>query len=287
MFEVTVLGSSAAMPTVERNLPAIAVRRDGDIFLLDCGEGTQRQMMRFGLSFMKVKAIFISHLHLDHFLGVFGMLKTMGLNERKDELVIYAPQGSAGVFGKESFLRVIEIKDGFSQDFGEFSVSAFSVKHAGECLGFSFEEKERRRFHEEKAKSLGIKGELFSKISREGKLKIGKKSIKLSEVTYAVPGKKLVYTGDTSPCASLEKAAKGADLLISEATFACDRKDEAAQNGHMTSEDAAKTAKKAKAKKLLLTHISGRYRDTSQLLAEAKEIFPETAVAHDGMKIPV
>ena len=163
MFEITVLGCSSAMPTVDRSLSAIAVRKDGEVFLFDCGEGAQRQMMRFGVSYMKVRAIFISHLHLDHFLGVFGLLETLRLNGRKDALTIYAPPGSKNVFGAKDFLKIVELEDGFSEDFGAFTMSAFQVSHKGDCFGFCLEEKEKLRFFEDKAKSLGIKGALFSR----------------------------------------------------------------------------------------------------------------------------
>ena len=141
MFEVTFLGTSAAVPTIQRNLLAIAVRRDGDIFLLDCAEGTQRQMMKFGLSYMKVKAIFITHLHLDHFLGVFGLVETMRMNGRKDKLAIYGPRGSKATFGKKDFVEINEIDDKWSADFGEFTASSFKTKHEHDSMGFVFEEK--------------------------------------------------------------------------------------------------------------------------------------------------
>lgn len=287
MLEITVLGCSSAMPTVERSLSSIAIRKDGDIFLFDCGEGSQRQMMRFGVSYMKIRAIFITHLHLDHFLGVFGLLETLRLNGRKEPLTIYAPPGSKGVFGTKEFLKIVELSDGFSEDFGTFTVSAFKVSHKGDCFGFCLEEKEKLRFFEDKAKSLGIKGPLFSKIEKEGSLKLNGKLIKLKDVTYAKPGKKLVFSGDTIPCAPLLKAAKNADLLIHEATFGEDKKEEAKETSHSTAQQAATTAKKAKAKRLLLTHFSGRYADTSILVSEAKAIFAGTSAAQDGTKLEI
>lgn len=287
MFEVTMLGTASAVPTLQRSLSAIAVRRDGDVFLLDCGEGTQRQMMRFGVSYMKVQAIFITHLHLDHFLGVFGLVETMGLNGRGGKLSIYGPAGSKAVFGKKSFVEVIEIDEKFSSDFGGFTVSAFKAEHERHGLGFVFEEKEKRRFYEEKAKSLGLKGPMFTQIMQKGEITVGKKKIKLKDVTYVQPGKKLAYTGDTLPCAATAKAAKGADLLIHDCTFGSDREAEAAEAKHSTAAQAAKVAKKAGVKRLLLTHLSGRYLDTAPLLSEARAIFPGTAVADDGMKIEV
>ncbi len=287
MFEVTMLGTASAVPTIQRSLPAIAVRRDGDVFLLDCGEGCQRQMMRFSVSYMKVKAIFITHLHLDHFLGAFGLIETMGLNGRKEKLTIYGPKGSGAVFGRKDFLEVVEIDEKFSLDMGEFAVSSFATAHSRDSLGFVFEEKERRRFYDEKAKSLGLKGPMFTQIMQKGELSVGGKKIRLKDVTYPQPGKKLAYSGDTAPSAAVARAAKGADLLIHEATFGEDRLEEAREAKHSTASQAAQTAKKAGAKKLLLTHMSGRYLDTRPLLEEAKKKFENVLVAKDGLKLTV
>ncbi|MCX8194723.1 MAG: ribonuclease Z [Candidatus Micrarchaeota archaeon] len=288
MFEITFLGTSAAVPTLERNLSAIAVRREGEIYLLDCAEGTQRQMMRFGLSFMKVRAIFISHLHLDHFLGVFGLMETMRLNGRQEILSIYGPKGTRAVIGKGgNFVQVHEIDENFSCDFGEFAVSSFKTKHEGLSLGYCLEEKEKRRFYEDKAKKLGIKGPMFSEIAKKGSLKVGGRVVKLEEITYVQKGKKICYTGDTLPCENTVLAAKGADLLIHEATFGEDKKEEAEESWHSTARQAAQVAKKAKAKRLVLTHISGRYKSPLGLLEEARAVFKDTAVAEDGLKLEV
>ncbi len=287
MFELTVLGTSSAMPTPERSLSCIAMRRDGDIFLFDCGEGSQRQMMRFGVSYMKVRAIFISHLHMDHFLGVFGLLETLRLNGRAEKLTIYAPRGAEGVFGRKEFLEIKEIDDKWSEDFGSFTVSSFATKHAGTSFGFAIEEKEKVRFHEAKAKGLGLAGPMFTEIQKKGSLRVNGKTIKLKDVTYTSPGRKIVYSGDSAPCASLARAAKGADLLIHESTFGSDKVAEAKETSHSTAEDAAACAKKAGAAKLLLTHFSCRYANTSQLVEEAKAVFPAVEAAKDGMKLEV
>jgi ribonuclease Z len=287
VFEVTMLGTSCAVPTVQRNLSSVAVRRDGDVFLFDCGEGTQRQMMRFGVSYMKVKAIFITHLHLDHFLGAFGMIETMGLNGRKEKLSVFAPKGFSEAFSRKPFVEVAVIGKGFSVDFGAFSVAAFPTKHSRESYGFVLEEKEKRRFNEEKAKSLGLRGPMFSEISKKGKLKVGNKTVKLEDVTYVQPGRKMIYTGDSAPCHETVNAAKGADLLIHEATFSDEKKEEAAETRHSTAAQAAEVAKKAGAKRLLLTHLSGRYVETETLLSEAKAVFKNSEVAEDGMKLQV
>jgi len=285
MIEITVLGTAAAMPTIRRSLPSIAVRRDGDIFLFDCGEGTQRQMMRFGLSYMKVRAIFLSHLDLDHFLGIFGLLETMKLNNRTEKLSVCGPPGTKAAIGRKEFLEITEFGEGFAAAFGGFSIRAFPVKHKPHSFGFVFEEEEKVRFFEDKARAAGLSGQMFSEIAEKGALKVGGKIVKLRDITYRQAGKKLVYTGDTAPCSEVAKVSKGADLLIHDCTFGSDREEEAKETQHSTAKDAAKTAKKAGAKKLILTHFSGRYADTSALLAEARAIFQETLAAEDGMRL--
>lgn len=285
MFEITMLGTSSGAPTQERGLSSVAVRHEGGVFLLDCGEGTQRQMMKFGVSYMKVQAVFISHTHLDHWLGLIGLIETMNLNGRAEPLAVYAPKGLAEFAGRRPFVKFFELKEGALADFGEFYASAFPTRHSPGSFGFVFEEKGRRRFYEDKAKKLGIKGPMFSQIMEKGELKVNGKKVLLKSVTYAQPGRKLVYTSDTAPCAATAKAAKGADLLIHEATFSEEHAQEAKDAQHSTAAQAAEIAKKAGAKRLLLTHISGRYKDASQLLEEAKKIFPSSLAAHDGMKL--
>ena len=287
MFEVTMLGTASAVPTLQRGLSAIAVRRDGDVYLLDCGEGTQRQMMRFGVSYMKVRAIFITHLHLDHFLGVFGLVETMALNGRKEKLLIFGPRGCSAVFNKKEFVEIIEIDGKFSRQFEGFTASAFPTAHTKDSLGFVFAEEARRRFYEDKAKALGIKGPMFSQLMGKGSVKVEGKAIKLKDVTYEQEGKKLAYTGDAVASAAIAKAVKGADLLIHESTFCSDRAAEAKEAKHCTALQAAQEAKKAGAKKLLLTHISGRYLGPQQLIDEAKKAFENTVVAEDGLKVTV
>jgi ribonuclease Z len=282
MFEIIFLGTSSATPTVERGLPSIAIRKEGKIILFDCGEGTQRQMMKFGVSYMKVDAIFISHLHLDHFLGLFGLIETMALHKREKPLEVFVPEGFK-FFNKKPFLKITHIKDKDVFEFGNFSVSVFKNNHAQPSFAFLIKENDKIKFFEKKAKSLGIKGPLFSQILKEGELLIGKKKIKLKDVTYVQPGKKIVYSGDTAFLDEMIKIAKDADLLIHEATFCSDREEEAKNTLHSSAKQVAQLAKKAKVKKLVLTHLSGRYSDPELFLSDAKQ-FKNTIVAKDGLK---
>lgn len=298
MMSVTVHGCSASAPTPERGMPAISVQIGGDVLLLDCGEGTQRQMMRHGVSYAKVYAILISHLHLDHFLGVFGLAETLRLSGRDEPLNVFGPRGSKGTFGISKILTVREFeaeKDSptiplFDLPSHTHSVSAFPVSHGQRvgAFGYIIRQKPYLRFHEEKAKKAGLKGAMFTEIQEKGELKIGKKTLKLSDLTYEQPGKKIVYTGDTVFCKSVIEAAHGADLLIHDCTFAHDLSEEAKEKFHSTAKEAGIAAHKAKAKRLLLTHISSRYADPSALVEEAKKEFSgEVIAAKDGLKIEI
>lgn len=294
MMSITILGCTASVPTPARGMPSVAVQIDGDVILLDCGEGTQRQMMQMGVSYSAVQAVFISHLHLDHFLGLFGLLETMRLNGRTAPVRLYGPSGSARVFAGRPLLEVHEIGSAHSPADGktpmfsirEHDLCVFPVSHGlrGAAFGVLIRQRPYRRFHEAKAKMLGLKGPMFTQIQKEGKLKIGKKTVSLEDVTYVQEGKSLCYSGDTEYCETLVKAAQGVDLLIHEATFDESQRDAAREKFHSTAGDAAKAAAKAKVKRLLLTHISGRYADPAPLVGEAKKIFPNAEAAKDGWK---
>ena len=199
MLDLTILGSAASSPTPERRLPAIALRISGDLLLLDCGEGTQRQMMKMGVSYAKVQAIFISHLHLDHYLGVFGLLETLRLQGRTKPLPLFGPAGSSRVFARSKLLEIHELEHSAKlkkpiYSLNDYDVYAFPVDHGtgGEAFGFSVIEHDRRRFHEAKAHAAGLVGSMFSEIQKKGLLKIGTKTIKLDDISYLQTGKKLV-----------------------------------------------------------------------------------------------
>ena len=303
MMDITVLGCAASTPTPERSLPSIAVRIDGDVLLFDCGEGTQRQMMRHGVSYAAVKAVFISHLHLDHFLGLFGLGETLRLSGRPEPIEVFGPPGTMrflSSFGPREIFSVHEITKEQLVDcnplskspkplitINEHDIFVLPANHGPKVNAYSFllREHDRLRFHETKAKSLGLAGPMFKEIQKNGSLKIGSKTIHLDDVTYVQPGKCIVYSGDTSYSPELARAAKGADLLMHDATFDEGQRPLADERAHSTAADAANTAKKAGVRQLLLFHLSGRYRDPQMLLDEAKKIFPNTIAAEDGLKI--
>jgi ribonuclease Z len=276
---------------VQRNLASVAVRYDGDVYLFDCGEGTQRQMMKYRMSYAKTKAIFISHLDADHYLGVAGLCHTLNMIGRKpnEKLLVFGPRGTArkieGLGCNYGFLELHDVGEGEVYKGSGFAVSAFAVKHGSNSLGYSFEENSGRNFDKAKCDKLGIKGLMFRELEQKGEVAVGKKKIKIEDVTIPKAGKKIVYTGDTMKCEAVVKAAKGADLLVHEGTFGDELKKEAQEKEHATVSDAAKVAKEAKVKKLVITHISNRYEDVGGLLKEARKIFNASEIAHDGMEI--
>ena len=288
MVKVTFLGTSASVPSVERGMPSIAIKAK-ELYIFDCGEGAQRQMMKCKIGFGSIKAIFISHMHLDHFLGVYGLLETLRLSfPDMKNLPVFAPPGFYELLiNKWKFIDLREIKPGLLFDDGEAQISAFRVKHSRDSFGFVYAEKEKLKFFEEKAHRLGLAGALFKEIQEKGSVIVGGKKILLEDVTWARKGRKIVYSGDCTPSPGTLKEAESADLLIHEATYSEECAKEAEERNHSTASQAAQIAKEAGVKQLALTHISCRYKDTSELLKEAREIFQNTIIAEDGMAIDV
>ncbi|MDD5172512.1 MAG: ribonuclease Z [Candidatus ainarchaeum sp.] len=286
MFRVTFLGTSGSIPTVERGMPAMAIKYESELMLWDCGEGTQRQLMRYKVGYGSVDHIFISHPHLDHYLGMFGLLETLKLSSPSPRhLNIFMPK--ALELDGYPFISLNKMRSGEIYRGRGFSVNAVQVKHCRGSYGLVFQEEDKIKFHEEKAHSLGLKGTLFKEIQKKGKVKTPKGEVTLGDVTWTKPGRKVVYSGDCLPDDNIIEAARGADLLIHEATFEDSMKQEAIERSHSTAKGAAEVAKVSGVKRLVLTHISPRYSDVSGLLAEATSIFPETVIAEDGMFIDI
>lgn len=296
MFEIVFLGTSASAPSVRRGLSAQIVKRDEYRFLVDCGEGTQRQILQSGTGFKRLNHILLTHGHLDHILGLGGLLSTLMRWEVLDELEVYGGRGTLdrvhdllyGVVlrGKQpkTKLHLREIKPGTFFETDDFTITAFPVTHRGpSCLGYRFEEKSHRPFLAEKADELGIP---FGPVRRDlvqGKsitLEDGKRIDPDEVLGEALKGASLVITGDTARTDNLLDAAKEADTLVIEATYSHVDADLARQFGHITARQAAELAKQAGVKRLVLTHLSRRYRERD-ILREAREIFPESYVARD------
>lgn len=295
MLKLTFLGTGGAVPSIRRAMPAIAVKWD-KLFLWDCGEGTQREMMKRGVGYGSVEAIFITHMHLDHFLGAFGLIETVRMNTQKEFLRVFAPRGFARIFESMSpsfmrrpdFVRLEELREGEVYRGKDYAISAFRVEHGANAFGLVFREDNKRKFDEKKAKGMGLRGAMFTEIQKKGFVEAGGRRVGLDEVSWERKGIKVVYSGDTRPTESVVEAAKGADLLIHDATFAEGMGDEAEGRFHTTAADAARIAKRAEVKRLVLTHISCRYADdVKALLEEARAIFRNTEIAKDGMEVEV
>jgi len=286
MLEALFLGTGAGIPSRQRSVPGLAVRIAGEIVLLDCGEGTQRQLMVSPFSFMKIEGIFITHLHGDHILGLPGLLMTIGMSNRGRSLMLCGPPGirkwiddclSACCEDLRYELNIIEAEDDLTMTFKGYSITAFATEHEVHSLGFKVLESPSRRFH----KDIISENNLTSKDLRSIKSGHTVNGITYEDATYLVPGTSLVYTGDTVPCDSVRRHSIEADVLVHESTFMDSERDLAIKHGHSTSLQAADIAKGCNCEALILTHISGRYKDTTDMLNEAKSIFENTFIAED------
>jgi ribonuclease Z len=306
MLKLTFLGTGAACPSLERNVSSIALAREGETMLFDCGEGTQRQMMRYGVTFA-FREIFFTHFHSDHLLGVIGLVRTLGLlnvfggAERREGLVLYGPKGArrilqhameVGIERVKFPLEIVELRPGDRLGRDDYDIVTFETDHRADTIGYALVEHQRLgRFDPDRARALGIpEGPLWGKIHKGETITLddGRRIAPSELVGEARPGRTVVISGDTRPVAALEEAAKGADLLVHEATFSQEDHQRARETGHSTSLEAAEIAARAGVRQLVLTHISPRYsREAPELLAEARAVFPETVIARDGMEIEV
>jgi ribonuclease Z len=300
VLSVTFLGTGAACPTVDRNVAALAVQREGETILFDCGEGTQRQMMRYGVGFSFTE-VFFTHFHADHMLGITGLLRTMGLQDRSAPVTLYGPRGAQRILGAAMSLgiernkfpvEVVEIRAGDRLRRDEYDIVVFETQHRADTVGYALAEHTRLgRFHPERARELGVpEGPLWGRLHKGETVTLDDGRTVSPPDLVGAPrrGRTLVYSGDTRPHLALLEAARGADLLIHEATFGGDEAERAVETGHSTAAEAARVALEAGVRRLVLTHISPRYtRDAPELLAEARAVFPETAIARDGMTLEV
>ncbi len=300
VLRLTFLGTSSSRPTVRRGVACLAVQRGGDLYLFDCGEGTQRQMMRFAVGF-GVREIFISHMHADHYLGIPGLLRTMSLQDRTEDLVVRGPAGAETALraalqiggdhlGFSVVVKGLEPEEEVS--FGEYSVRAFRTDHTAASLGFALVETDRLgRFDVTKARTAGVpEGPLFGRLHHGHDVELPDGTqIKASDlVGHSRPGRRLVYSADTRPCQTVRDAATGADLLVHEATFGNDDLQRAIETRHSTAREAAEVAAAAGVGRLVLTHFSARHSEQpGRLVAEARSVFPDVSAAEDGMSIEV
>jgi ribonuclease Z len=298
-LQVIFLGTAASIPTPARALPSVVVKRKNEVLMFDCGEGVQRQMIKARVGFHKKMKIFISHMHGDHVLGLPGLLQTMSLLDRTQKLEVYGP------IGVQAFIEAIQQtvqfvltfplhihqikKEGVICNEEEYQIETTQTDHAVSSLGYALIEKSRPgRFSPEKAELLGVpEGPLWSRLQHGEKVKTSKGKVVKPEQVVGPPrlGIKIVYSGDTRPTKSLGELSENADLLIHEATLEDELLKKANEDGHSTPSQAAEIARKARVKRLILTHVSSRYKDAQMLLEQARKIFPNTDVAEDFMTI--
>jgi len=292
-IKITFLGTSGAIPSIERNHTAVLLSYKSENILVDCGEGTQRQFKYAKLSPNKVTKLLITHWHGDHVLGIPGFLQTLAFSDYKKTLEVYGPVGTKKfmecmlktfAFSGEVKMKIIELsKEGKFFDSGDFYLEAKKLTHGVSCFAYNFVEKGKLKIDKDKLKKSGLPGGPLMKKLKEGKDVSWKgKKFKFKDLTYGDVEKKVSIVLDTAYDKKIAKFVDGADLLISEASFDSSFKTKAKEYNHMTSEQAAEIAKAGKVKKLILMHLSQRYgKATKKLLDEAKKIFSKSSLAED------
>ena len=295
MLEIVFLGTGSGIPTKRRNHSAIWLRYEGEHMLWDCGEGTQRQLLNAGTNFMKIDRIFITHWHADHWAGLIGLIQTMNLEKRRRTLHIYGPEAERFVsdildmdYWGPRFRIVPETLPAEGDEITtilktrDFQILSTPVNHTVPAVAYCFREKDRVNVNLKKAGRFGLgQGPLIGKLKARGEIEYKGQVVRLEDVSDVSPGLKVVYSGDTKPCRTLEKISQDADVLIHDATFV----EEKENRMHAGAKEAAQIAKKANVKKLVLTHFSRRYQDTRTLQERAEKIFKNTVVAEDFMRL--
>ena len=291
-LDLVFFGTSGSVPTAQRAPSALLLRRGGERLLFDCGEGTQRQMLRSSVGLVELREVFISHFHADHYLGLPGMLKTFALRRRELPLTVYGPTGLGDlsgtlrrIFGKLTYgVELVELRPGDVLERGDHRLVTFPVAHGVTALGYALVEEARPgRFDVEAADALGVP---FG--PERGALQRGESIVLADGRTIAPdavlgpprPGRKVVLTGDTAAADSVREAARGADVLVHEATFCEEERERAAETLHSTALEAAEVARDAEVGMLALTHLSNRYFGP-EVAREARAVFPETVVPKD------
>jgi len=294
------LGTGAAIPTSRRNHTSILLQYKDENILVDCGEGTQRQFRKAKLNPCNLTRILITHWHGDHILGLPGLLQTLALNKYNKTLHVYIPKNTRYhielIFKMFVFVGAIkyevhEVDSGVFLETSDFKIEAEKMEHRTPSLAYSFIEKEKIRINKSKLIKLKIKGKIIAELVKGKDIEWNGKKVKSKDITYKQEQRKITFILDTAINKNMEKIAKNSDLLISESTFLDDSENDtslAKEDFHLTAKQAAETAKKAKVKKLILTHISQRYdANEKPLLNEARKIFKNTEIAEDFFKVEV
>ncbi len=295
MLEIVFLGTGSGIPTKKRNHPSIWLRYADNVWLWDCGEGTQRQLLLAGLNFMAIDRIFITHWHADHWAGLIGLFQTMNLEKRTRPIYVYGPDAERFVgdildldyWGPR--FRIIARTVPHDQPSVVLSTADFEIRslpmiHTVPAVGYCFKENDSWNVDLTKAARYGLRqGPLIGKLKREGQIVFKGQKVLLQDVAVLKPGIKVAYTGDTRPHRAIIEWAKGADLLIHDGTFV----EEMEERAHTGAKEAAQIAKAADVKRLILTHLSRRYTSPKPLLEEAKKIFENSEVAEDFMRLEI
>ena len=291
-LDLVFLGTSASAPTASRGASATLLRRGGDRILVDCGEGTQRQLLRSDAGLVDLEHVFLTHLHADHVLGLPGMLKTFALRGREVPMTVYGPSGTAAlmralgiVIGRLTYpFEVVELRAGAVVERDDYRLETFAVAHGRSSVGYALREDDRPgRFDVAAADALGVPdGPSRGALQRGEVVSLDDGRVVRPEDVLGPPrrGRTIVLTGDTAPTPSVVEAARGADVLVHEATFLVDERERARETDHSTTEDAAGVAREAGVQLLALTHLSARYAG-SEVAEEAARIFPSTVVPRD------
>jgi ribonuclease Z len=291
-MRITFLGTAGSWPTKERSASAIALDTDRELVLFDCGEGTQRQFFQSSASFMRVRRVFITHFHGDHFLGLPGLIQSMSLNHRTEPLDLYGPPDAKEVFDQVLKLgyftlrfpvTVHALSPGHSVELDGYSVRTAAAIHPVPTLAYRLEEGPKRgRFDGAHARSLGIRGADFAQLEAGESVKVGENVVRPEDVMGPPrPGRAIVYSGDSAPSPEIEKLAHKATVLIHEATVGAELEEEANQWGHSSARQAAEIARAAEVQELFVTHFSSRYKELEPLETEARARFVDAHVARD------
>lgn len=287
-INITFLGTGSGIPTISRHNPAILLKYQGDYLLFDCGEACQIALQKIKVSPVRIKRIFITHWHADHFAGLLPLIETLHLSNRKEPLEVYGPEASRFVDAivelsywgigfeiKPINVNLEEVEKIYSD---EYEIYSIPVKHSVPAVGYLFKEKDHWKIDMKKAKKYGLQGKILSDLKEVGGIKFKNKIIKIEDIGFMKKGRKIIYSGDTEPCKKLFKLAKDS-LMIHDSTFI----EPFPERPHSSAVEIAKLAKEYKVKKLVLTHFSKRYKTIS--LKTIKPIFKNTVAAKDLMKI--
>ena len=299
-MKVVFLGTGAMVPTKDRNVQSIYLEHDGEGILIDCGEGTQRQMSIAGINRIKVRKILISHWHGDHVAGLIGLIQTLGNIDEPRTVRLYGPKGtkeylehmlSCCSFDLRLDLQVEELdpQDDEPVTFFEnesYRIEAARLRHSIPCLGYAFVEKDQRKVDMAKAKRYGLtQGPLIGKLQRGESVLLKQETISADMVTSIKKGRKVSFVLDTEPCPGMHHLARDSDLFVSEATYESSLDEKAEQYQHLTAQVVAQVASQENVKRLILTHFSQRYKSVEEIEADAKKVFDDTTCAYDFMQV--